>query len=96
MAWFKSPPSLLAWVTTLPVASLLYALGDGHCGIWSLFEQMTIPGSSDEILDWFHLKENLYKVEASSEQLEVLAGVLWEGQVTTAKSMLETIDTTTA
>lgn len=56
MAWFKSPSSLLSWVTTLPIASLLYALGDGHCGIWSLFEQMAIPGSIDEILDWFHLK----------------------------------------
>ena len=73
MAWFKSALSLLAWVTTLPIASLLYALGDGHGGIWSLFEQMAIPGTTDEILDWFHLKENLYKVEATSEQLEALA-----------------------
>ena len=96
MAWFKSPPCLRAWVTTLPIASLLYALGDGHCGIWSLFEQMAIPGSIDEILDWFHLKENLYKVEAPSEQLEVLAGMLWEGQVSTSKSRLETMDTSTA
>ena len=55
MAWFKSPPSLLAWVTTLPIASLVYALGDGHCGIWSLFEQMAIPGSIDEILSLIHI-----------------------------------------
>lgn len=93
MAWFKSPANLLSWVTTLPIASLLYALGDGHCGIWSLFEQMTIPGSIDEILDWFHLKENLYKVEASPEQLDALSSFLWEGQVSNAKRMLEDIKT---
>lgn len=96
LAWFKSPSSLLAWVTTLPIASLLYALGDGHCGIWSLFEQMSIPGSIDEILDWFHLKENLYKVAATPEQLEAIAATLWEGQVGTAKRMLDGIDTDSA
>ena len=96
MAWFKSPSSLLTWVTTLPIDSLLYALGDGHCGIWSLFEQMAVPGIVDEILDWFHLKENLYKVEASARQLEDIADTLWEGQVSTAKRMLEEIATDSA
>lgn len=96
MAWFKSSPSLLAWVTTLPIASLLYALGDGHCGIWSLFEQMSIPGSIDEILDWFHLKENLYKVGATPEVLETIASTLWEGQVSTAKRMLDDMNTDSA
>lgn len=92
MAWFKSPSSLLAWVSTLPVASLLYALGDGHCGIWSLFEQLPIPGSVDEILDWFHLKENLYKVETTTEQLEAISSLLWEGRVSSARSELAEID----
>lgn len=96
MAWFKSPSALLTWVSTLPIASLLYALGDGHCGIWSLFEQMTIPGSIDEILDWFHLKENLYKVAARPEQLEAIAAVLWEGQVSRAKQMLDELATDSA
>ena len=91
MAWFKSPASLLAWVATLPLASLLYALGDGHCGIWSLFEQMSMPGSVDEILDWFHLKENLYKVETTTEQLEALSSMLWEGKVNLAKRQLQAI-----
>lgn len=91
MAWFKSPPALLAWVTTLPIASLLYALGDGHCGIWSLFEQMSIPGSIDEILDWFHLKENLYKVVATDIQLEAVSSLLWEGRIGAAKERLDEI-----
>lgn len=96
MAWFKSPSSLLAWVTTLPIASLLYALGDGHCGIWSLFAQMSIPGAIDEILDWFHLKENLYKVTATPKLLEAIAATLWEGQVGMAKRMLDDVDTDSA
>lgn len=96
MAWFKSSPSLLAWVTTLPIAGLLYALDDGHCGIWSLFEQMAVPGTTDEILDWFHLEENLYKVEATSEQLEMIASMLWEGRVSTAKKRLEEMNTDSA
>jgi hypothetical protein len=96
MAFYKSPPTLLAWVSTLPIASLLYALGDGHCGIWSLFEQMSIPGSIDEILDWFHLKENLYKVAATPEQLAAIASELWEGKVSVAKRMLGDINTDSA
>ena len=72
MAWFKQPSMLLNWVARLPIATLVYLLGDGHCGIWSLFAQMSVPGFTDEILDWYHLKENLYKVEALSEDLERL------------------------
>jgi hypothetical protein len=96
MAWFKPPSSLLAWVTTLPLGSGLYALGDGHGGIWSLFEQMTIPGVLDEILDGFHLKENLYNVTAMPEQLAVIAAMLWEGQVSTAKQQLDELATDSA
>lgn len=92
MAWFKSPSSLLAWVSTRPLESLLYALGDGHCGIWALFEQMSMPGCVDESLDWFHLKENLYKVETIAEQLKVISSLLWEGRVSSARSQLEKID----
>lgn len=92
MAWFKSPAALLTWVRTLPIASLLYALGDGHCGIWSLFEQMSVPGSIDEIIDWFHLKENLYKVSATAVQLEALCSLLWEGRVSATKATLDELN----
>ncbi|NJO51273.1 MAG: hypothetical protein HC840_19555 [Leptolyngbyaceae cyanobacterium RM2_2_4] len=76
--------------------SLLYALGDGHCGIWALFEQMPVPGVMDEILDWFHLKENLYKVEMNPEPLEAISSALWEGQVFTAQKMLNEMATDSA
>ena len=44
MGWFKAPADLLSWVATLPLASLVYVLGDGHCVIWKIFEQMRLPG----------------------------------------------------
>jgi len=88
MAWYKDPVALLAWITTLPLLPVIYLLGDGHCGIWSLFEQMAIDGPTDEILDWYHLKENLYKVEATDERLESLSSQLWEGQLQTVLASL--------
>ncbi|MGB7414448.1 MAG: ISKra4 family transposase, partial [Thermosynechococcaceae cyanobacterium] len=60
--WFKDNPSLLMWTQRLVWASVVYCLGDGHCGVWSLFAQMTGISEREEILDWFHLKENLHKV----------------------------------
>lgn len=81
MAWYKDPATLLSWVTTLPLVPVIYLLGDGHCGIWSLFDQMQIDAPTDEVLDWYHLKENLYKVDATDEVLESLSSQLWEGQL---------------
>ncbi|MEO0539085.1 MAG: ISKra4 family transposase [Cyanobacteria bacterium P01_A01_bin.123] len=96
MAWFKHPKALLSWILMRPMATLVYLLGDGHPGIWSLFGQMNIAGFKDEILDWFHLKENLYKVDASPDQLETLSSHLWEGQVGQAKAILKNLQTPSA
>lgn len=88
MAWYKDPAALLAWVTTLPLIPVIYLLGDGHCGIWSLFEQMNIDLPTDEVLDWYHLKENLYKVEATEAALSALSSQLWEGRLQPALTAL--------
>jgi hypothetical protein len=92
MAWYKDPAALLAWITTLPLVPVIYLLGDGHCGIWSLFEQMAITVPTDEILDWYHLQENLYKVEAPEAMLESLSSQLWEGQLQTVLVRLSELD----
>lgn len=84
---------LLRWILTRPMATLVYLLGDGHRNIWALFGQMTIASLKDKILDWFHLKENLYKVDAHPDQLETIASHLWEGQVDQAKAVLKDIQT---
>jgi len=43
-------------------------LGDGHDGVWNLFQIAPAP-ERWEILDWYHLKENLYKVGGSLKRL---------------------------
>lgn len=96
MAGYKDPATLLAWVATLPLVPVIYLLGDGHCGIWSLFEQMPIDAPTDEVLDWYHLKENLYKVDATDEVLESLSSQLWEGQLQAVLTSLAALDTDSA
>ena len=96
MAWYKDPATLLAWVTTLPLVPVIYLLGDGHCGIWSLFEQMAIALPTDEVLDWYHLKENLYKVETTESVLESLSSHLWEGQLQKVLVRLSELDNDSA
>ncbi|NES93569.1 ISKra4 family transposase, partial [Okeania sp. SIO2B9] len=96
MAWYKDPATLLAWITTLPLVPVIYLLGDGHCGIWSLFEQMAIEGPTDEVLDWYHLKENLYKVDATEAVLESLSSQLWEGRLQQVLSCLSELDNESA
>ncbi len=41
-----------------------------------------------EILDWFHLKENLYKIQATKSFLEQIEAELWYGQVEEAFRIL--------
>lgn len=37
-------------------------LGDGHDGVWKLFTEIGSSSTRLEILDWYHLRENPYKV----------------------------------
>jgi hypothetical protein len=91
MAWFRKDESLLAWVTTLCWASMVYCLGDGHAGIWSLFAQMQFPQGHEDILDWYHLKENLYKVGGALKRLEQAESLLWTGKVDKTLELFESL-----
>jgi hypothetical protein len=88
-AWFQDNPALLLWTHRLAWATLVYCLGDGHSGIWSLFTQMDALPESEQILDWFHLKENLYKVGGSLKRLSQAEGLLWKGAVDEAIGLFE-------
>jgi hypothetical protein len=81
MGWFQENAALIEWLQSLTFVSLFYCLGDGHPGIWNLFAQLQGPQMSEEILDWFHLNENLYKVGGSLKRLRKADSLLWEGQV---------------
>ena len=60
----------------------IVCLGDGYLGIWNLISE--IEAQRIEILDWYHLKENLYKVGGSSERLKSAEAHLWRGNVDSA------------
>jgi hypothetical protein len=59
----------------------MYCIGDGHPGIWNLFQESGLPEQRQEILDWYHLKENLYKAGGSAKRLKQAENLWWSGQV---------------
>jgi hypothetical protein len=80
-AFFQDNPSLVNWVNAQPLADPLTCLGDGHDGIWNLYEQIGTAVQRREILDWYHLVENLGKVGGSQQRLAAVEAFLWQGQV---------------
>ena len=50
---------------------------------------MTGMREREEILDWFHLKENLHKVGGSLKRLHQAEALLWKGQVDEAIALFE-------
>jgi hypothetical protein len=83
MAWFgEKNEDLLSWTEILTCLALVFCLGDGHAGIWSLFAKMTKLPERRDILDWYHLKENLHKVSGSNNRLKEAETFLWKGDGT--------------
>ncbi len=83
-AFFQDNLSLLDWVNSHRLVSPLVCLGDGHDGVWNLFEEIGSTTNRLEILDWYHLKENLYKVGGSLKRLKAAEKFLWQGQIESA------------
>ena len=50
---------------------------------------MTDISKREEILDWFHLKENLHKVGGSLKRLNQAEALLWQGKVDAAIALFE-------
>jgi hypothetical protein len=69
-AFFQDNLSLTNWINSQNLGKTIYCLGDGHDGVWNLFSQVADHSIRQEILDWYHLKENLYKIEAPKQFLE--------------------------
>jgi hypothetical protein len=80
-AYFQQNQQLVNWVNSQRRVATVSCLGDGHDGIWNLFEQIGEPHQRREILDWFHLMENLYKVGGSLHRLSQVRTGLWQGKV---------------
>lgn len=80
-AFLQENEHLVTWVNEQPLATPVICLGDGHDGIWNLVEKITTSDQRREILDWFHLIENLNKVGGSQQRLADVEALLWKGDV---------------
>lgn len=80
-AFFQDNLSLTDWVNSQRLLHPLICLGDGHNGVWNLFQEIGSTDGRQEILDWYHSRENLYKVGGSIKRLKVAEEFLWQDQV---------------
>lgn len=87
-ASFRENAMLVDWVNAQPLATVLTCIGDGHDGIWNIVAQLVPNLERREVLDWFHLIENLHKVGGSIHRLNQAKNLLWQGQVDATKALL--------
>jgi hypothetical protein len=92
-AYFQDNAALIAWVQQNPRPSMVTCVGDGHDGIWNILAQIASEHQRREVLDWFHLVENLYKVDGSPSCLKKLKASLWSGLLDDALERLQEIPT---
>jgi hypothetical protein len=88
-AFYKDNESFVHWVNQQPLAHPLVCLGDGYDGIWNLFAQIGHPSERLEILDWYHLMENLGQGGGSPQRLDAVEAGLWQGAVDGAVKLFE-------
>ena len=88
-AFYRDNDGLVRWVNQQPLAPLVVCLGDEHDGIWNLFEQVGPHSQRLEILDWYHLMENLGKVGGSQRRLDAVEACLWKGDVDGAVKLFD-------
>lgn len=73
--------SLIDWINKQPLGTPITCLGDGHDGVWNIIAAISTAEQRREILDWYHLRENLQKVGGSLKRLRQAEAYLWKGQV---------------
>ena len=79
--FFQENKKLINWANSQPLANPLTCLGDGHDGIWNIITKIGNPSQRREVLDWYHLKENIYKIGGSHKRLKKVEALLWRGKV---------------
>ncbi len=79
-AYFQENEKLQQWVNQQRLFSVVNCLGDGHNGIWNLINGMIEEHRRREILDWYHLVENVEKLKVSKKKKEQWKEKLWCGQ----------------
>ena len=89
MAWFKDNGALVEWANQQPIDERVDCLGDGHDGVWGVYSQIAQPQQRNEILDWYHLRENLHEIPGSNKRLKAAEDLLWVGKVDEARQLFE-------
>ena len=92
-AYFRDNEALVAWIEQNPLSPMVTCVGDGHDGIWNIITQITSEHQRREVLDWYHLMENLHKVDAPPSDLKQIKTFLWSGCFEDASKQLKSIDT---
>jgi hypothetical protein len=80
-ASFQENEVIINWVNSQELAPIVTCLGDGHDGVWNVIEEFAPTGERREILDWFHLMENLHKIGGSNQRLFAARSLLWLGKI---------------
>jgi hypothetical protein len=80
-AAFQENEVIINWVNGQELASIVTCLGDGHDGVWNVVKEIVVSGEKREILDWFHLMENLHKIGGSNQRLFAARNLLWHGKI---------------
>lgn len=89
VAGYQQNDDLAQWVNHQPLATPLTCLGDGHDGVWNLVAQMGMEAARREVLDWYHLVENLNKVGGSIKRINQAEALLWKGNVDEVLTLFE-------
>lgn len=79
-ACFQENQQLQQWVNQQRLFPVVNCLGDGHSGIWNLISEILEEARKREILDWYHLVENVEKLKVSKKKKEKWKEKLWSGQ----------------
>ena len=80
-AFFQDNKSLIQWVNRQPLSRAPTCVGDGHDGIWNVIKDLAPHRCRREVLDWYHLVENLYKLGGAVSRLKRFQSLLWSGLV---------------
>ena len=80
-AYFQENEELIQWVNRQRLATVVTCLGDGHDGVWNIIDKIADSDGRREVLDWYHLVENLYRVGGSLKRLKKVKHLLWYGLV---------------
>ena len=92
-AFFQENDLLLAWTNRQPLGRVITCVGDGHDGIWNLITQIGESFQRREVLDWYHLVENVHKVGGSNKRLRRVESYLWNGEIELALAEFEEFQT---